>query len=282
MLQDIRELEGEEYATELRRRWGGLLSYRYIGRNHSSMNTGAVDNTVRLRHDLRNTLGGLMIAPLAIASPESGALNDREHVPNPLVHSCQILDPGRDVARIEVRSSQLKQGRNMAFSRSLIVDADHPERVLAMTEGQAISLGKPPDGIDKMATPMIEVEDSPDLPPLWSIFGGAKRDDGHWILKPLTIEFGSPDGALHLGPQHIILETAAMDLVAAEAKTRALQAVSSHVMFLARGKTGPFRADGHAYAGSNGLLGAQVLLVDEGADDRPVSSASYIFRVEFE
>ena len=34
MLRDIRELTDspEAYAAELRRRWGGLLSYRYIGR----------------------------------------------------------------------------------------------------------------------------------------------------------------------------------------------------------------------------------------------------------
>ena len=279
MLRDIRELKGQEYAEELRRRWGGLMSYRYIGRNHSSMNTGEVDNTVRLRRDMRNAAGGLMISPLAIASPESGGLNDREFVPNPLVHSCQILDPGRDVARIEVQSIQLKHGRSMAFSRSRIVDADNPRRVIALTEGQAISIGKPPEGIDKIDTPMIEVHDSPDLPPLWSVFGGSRRDDGRWALKALAVEFGSPDGALHLGPQHIILETAASELAAALAGTEAIQAVSSHVMFLARGKAGPFRVDGEAFAGRDGLFGVHAVLVDEGADDRPVSSASYQFRV---
>ena len=52
---DIRELtnDPEAYAAELESRWTGLLSYRYIGRNHSSMNTGEVDNTITLRHDMR-------------------------------------------------------------------------------------------------------------------------------------------------------------------------------------------------------------------------------------
>jgi hypothetical protein len=51
MLRDIRELTGDPaaYAAELRRRWAGLLSYRYIGRNHGAMNTGPVDNTVTIR-----------------------------------------------------------------------------------------------------------------------------------------------------------------------------------------------------------------------------------------
>ena len=46
-LRDIRELKDdpEEYQRELERRWTGLLSYRYIGRNHGSMNTGPVDDS---------------------------------------------------------------------------------------------------------------------------------------------------------------------------------------------------------------------------------------------
>ena len=42
-LRDIRELAGDTdaYRDELFRRWTGLLSYRYIGRSHSSMNIGA-------------------------------------------------------------------------------------------------------------------------------------------------------------------------------------------------------------------------------------------------
>ena len=60
MLQDIRELTGdpEAYAAELRRRWGGLLSYRYIGRFHASMDNGPADETVTLRRDMRNPTGG--------------------------------------------------------------------------------------------------------------------------------------------------------------------------------------------------------------------------------
>ena len=62
-LRDIRELAGdpEAYAAELRRRWGGLLSYRYLGRSYPSMDLGPVDNTVTLRRDMRNPTGGLLL-----------------------------------------------------------------------------------------------------------------------------------------------------------------------------------------------------------------------------
>ena len=62
-------------------------------------------------------------------------MSDLEAVPNPVIHSCSILDPGRDVKRIEIITEVLKRGRQMSYSRSRIVDADNHERVLALTEG---------------------------------------------------------------------------------------------------------------------------------------------------
>jgi acyl-coenzyme A thioesterase PaaI-like protein len=280
-MRDIRELTGAQdaYAAELRRRWGGLLSYRYIGRHYASMDVGPVDDTVTLRHDMRNATGGVLLAVLGIASPEGGGMSDLEAVPNPVIHSCQIFDPGRDVRRIEVVSEVLKRGRQMGYSRSRIVDADQPGRVLALTEGQGITIGDPPEGLEKMDTPPIEVVDSPDLPPLWQVFGAHRRDDNRWALGELVVELASPDAALHIGPQFVVLETAALDLAAEAAGTDRLQGLSSHVMFLARGKTGPFRVEGEPVTGADGVAGARVVLYDEGAGNRAITSGSYLFRV---
>lgn len=282
MLRDIRELadDPQAYAAELRSRWGGLLSYRYIGRLYSSMDPRAVDDTVTVRRDMRNPTGGLLFAVLGISAPESGHMSDLEAVPNPVIHSCQILDPGRDVRRIEVVSEELRRGRQMGYSRAKIVDADRPERVLALIEGQGVSIGVPPNGLAKMEVDAIEVVDSPDLPPLWQVFGGSRRLDGHWSLPELSAEVASPDAALHIGPQFVILETAAMDAAAEFGETDALQGVSAHVMFLARGKTGPFRVDAEPMAGADGLIAVRVLLHDEGSDDKAVTSGVYVFRVE--
>ena len=279
VLRDIRELSDNEeaYAEELRRRWGGLLSYRYIGRQFSSMDVGDFDDTVTLRHDMRNETGGILLAVLGIASPEGGAMSDLDAVPNPVIHSCQVLDPGRDVRRIEIVSEGLKRGRQMAYSRSKIVDADDHARVLALTAGQGVSLGQPPEGLPKMDTQIIEVVDSPDLPALWQVFGATRRDDGHWALPELAVELASPDAALHIGPQFVVLETAATDLAAAAAGTDQLQGWSSQVMFMARGKVGPFRVEGEAFTGPDGSVAVRLLLHDEGEGDRLVSAASYTF-----
>ena len=282
MLRDIRELAGdpEAYAAELNRRWGGLLSYRYLGRSYSSMDIGPVDDTVAIRHDMRNPTDGLYLAVLGIVSPDSGLVSDLEAVPNPVVHSIQVLDPGRDVRRIEIRSQELKRGRQMAYSRSTIVDADNPGRVLALNEGQGISIGTPPQGLGKMELHPIEIVDSPDLPPLWQVFGARRRPDGHWALPEITVEVASPDAALHIGPQFVVLETAALDAAAALVGSDQLQGVSSHVMFLSRGKAGPFRVEAEPIVGADGTVAVRTVLHDEGAGDKPITTGSYLFGYE--
>lgn len=281
--RDIRELAGdaEAYRDELFRRWTGLLSYRYIGRKHSSMDLGEVDDTVVIRRDMRNEAGGIMVAPLAIASPE-GCQTDMVAVPNPVIASVQVIDPGYDVSRIEIVDSGLvHQGRTMGYGRCKIVDADNPERVIAFNEGQGAVIGIPPEGLGRMDASGTElaVEDSADLPPLWEAFGARKRADGHWVLPELSAEFASPDAALHIGPQHVVLETAATDLAAGVAKTRKLQVVSWHVMFMSRGKVGPFRVEGTAHAGGHGRVGVRMLLHDEGNADKAVTSAAAVFEI---
>ena len=282
-LQDIRDLKDdpEAYQKELERRWTGLLSYRYIGRKHSSMNVGEADDTVIIRRDMRNDAGGIMVAPLAIASPE-GCQADLVAVPNPVIASVQIVDPGYDVTKVEiVDSGNVHQGRTMGYGRCKIVDADNPGRVIAFNEGQGAIIGIPPEGLDKMDVSGTElvVEDSPELPPLWQAFGASKRPGGHWVLPALSLELASPDAALHIGPQHVILETAAIDLAADAVGTRKLQVVSWHVMFMSRGKAGPFRVEGSAHPGGSGKVGVRMLLHDEGNGDRAVTSAAAILEI---
>lgn len=280
-VRDIRELadDTDAYRAELFRRWTGLLSYRYIGRNHHSMNVGPQDDTVRIRRDMRNEAGGIMVAPLAIASPE-GCQADLVAVPNPVIASVQIIDPGLDVKTIAVLDSgNIHQGKTMGYGRCIIVDADNPRRVIAFNSGQGAVIGTPPDGLDKMDVTGTElvIEDSPDLPPLWQAFGASKRDAGHWVLPELSLELASPDASLHIGPQHVVLETAAIDLAAEVAGTRRLQVQSWHVMFMARGKVGPFRVEGAAHPGGSDRVGVRMLIHDEGNGDRAITCGSAVF-----
>jgi hypothetical protein len=283
MIRDIRDVSDEQYWEELRRKWGALLSYRYIGRQFSSMNN-VDDATVALRRDMRNASHGIMAAPLVIMCPGAGGKSDLEAVPNPVIHSLQILDAARDVSRAEIIDMEsLKQGRTMTFGRARIVDAANHSRVIALVESQGASIGDVPEGLAKFDDDTVmEIDDTPDLPPLWKVFGGLRRNDGHWVIPEFKEELASPDAALHIGPQHVLLETAAIELAEESAGTDMLQIESWHVMHIARGKIGPFRVDGVAIPGSpgSGRVGVQLTLLDEGNADRVITSASTVFRVE--
>jgi hypothetical protein len=283
-LRDIRELsdDPEAYRDELHRRWTGLLSYRYLGRRTSSMNLGEDDDTiVTIRHDMRNPAGGLMISPLAVCTPQ-GCEPDIVSVPNPVIHTIQVLDPGRGVDRVEILPMEmLHRGKTLLYSRTVVRDASNPERVIAYVDGQGVRIGTPPPGLERMDVEgaNLEIHDSPDLPPLWTVFGAYRRDDGHWMLPELSAEFASPDAALHLGPQHVALEAAALDASRSLIGTDMLQVQSWHVMFLARGKVGPFRVEASANAGVGRRVGVRMVIHDEGQGDREVTSAAAVLEV---
>ncbi len=246
------------------------------------MNVGPADDTVAVRSDMHDDAGAILMCVFGIASPEGGLVSDLEAVPNPVVHSCQVLDTGAGVTRFEVRTEDLKRGRSMAYSRSLIVDADEPARVLAVTEGQGVTIGIPPDGLQKMTVEPIEVVDSPDLPPLWQVFGGRRVDAGTWLLPELSAEVASPDAALHVGPQFVMTETAARSSAAELAQTDTLTGVSSHTMFLARAKVGPFRFVAEPLAGADGTVAARTQVYDDGAGGKLVTVSTHVFRPLYE
>ena len=163
---------------------------------------------------MRNSVGGIMAAPLCIASPESGGMADDLFVPNPVIVSMQVIDDARGVREIEIVSETIRVGRQMGFSRSKILDADNPDRLIALSEGSGVSIGQPPPGFEHVDNPVIDVVDSPSLPPLHVAFGAQRRAPGVWELPELSDELSSPDAALHLWPVDVVLEAAAMDLVA--------------------------------------------------------------------
>ena len=274
---DIRDSSPDEYWKAFEDKWTSLLTYRYLGREWGSLdNNVAEGHFMKLRHDMRNSSGGIMAAPLCVASPECGGFNDNIVVPNPLIASMQIIDPARDVRKLMILPDNLHTGRRLGFSRALVVDADNPARVIAISTGVGLSLGEVPEGYQKIDNPPIDVVDSPDLPPLHQVFGAQRISHGVWQLPVLTAELASPDAALHIGPQHIALETASTEL-AQVLSTSPLQIDDWYVMFVNRGKVGPFVTQGEAFIGANGKIGTRVNLMDLGENERVVSTCAATF-----
>ena len=72
---------------------------------------------------------------------------------------------------------------------------------------------------------------------------------------------------------------AATEAAAQLAGTDALQIEDWHVMFVARGKVGPFRAVADPYTGNLDRVAVRLSLHDEGNDDRVVTTGSATFRL---
>ncbi len=251
--------------------WTGLLTYRYLGKRTPVLDIGVERETMPLRHDMRNSTGGVLAAPLVIAAPEPYWLDDAV-VPAPVVMSYEIVDPARDVREVEVLREVTHIGKTMGFSRSRIVDANDHERLIAVCTGAGVSLGAQPGDFEPVHNPPIEVEDSEALPSLPMVFGATRDDDGVWRLPVVSPPIAAPHGALHLGPINIVLEAAATD-----AAGDRMQVESWTVTMLRPGTVGPFRAEASVLA-MGGRVPVQLTLYDEGRDDRAIATAIAIYR----
>jgi acyl-coenzyme A thioesterase PaaI-like protein len=275
MVRDIREGPTEEYWDRLRQLMGpdGLITYWHLGR---AFNQAEDPDTMRLRHDMRNSGGGIMAAPLAIAAPETGGWRDREVIPAPVTYALHIIDDARDVTEIRVSRTTVRRGGRMGFSRSEITDAANPSRLIAVTTGVGVKLGDAPPSFRPVEAPP-DTPEVDDLPPLHVVFG-ARRDADGWRLPALTSRLASTSASLHLGPIHVGFEAAAAELAAELAGSDSVQVEDWDVHFVAPGRTGPFlvRADG--WAGQGGRVAVRFTLVDEGRDGAVVAAGAATYR----
>jgi acyl-coenzyme A thioesterase PaaI-like protein len=276
MVGDIRAAAPEEHWAQFQRSWTTLLSYRYLGKETPYLDRGVEREVMPLRHDMRNSTGGIMAAPLCIASPEPWWRDD-ECVPAPVTMTYDVLDPAHDVRRVEVLRDVIQIGRTMGFSRARIVDADDHDRVIALSTGSGVSLGDVPHGFEPVDNPVYDLEDSPALPSLRDVFGIHRAGDGAMRIDTMTPELSSPHSALHLGPINIALEAAAMDAIETVIGTPDVQVEHWTVMMVKPGHVGPFCARA-SVLGAGERIGIEATMTDEGNGDRVIATASASFR----
>ena len=274
---DIRVVTPEEHWAHFARAWVALKTYTYLGKRTPSMDAGVDRETMPLRHDIRNSTGGIMAAPLCLAAPEPFWLDDA-CVPAPVSMSYDILDPARDVKRIEVLREVISIGRQMGFSRSRIVDADDHDRVIALSSGSGVSLGDVPPGFQPIENPVTELEDSPDLPRLRDVFGIVPAPGDQLQIEKVTPAIASPHAALHLGAINIALEAAAMDALERATGTRDHQVEQWSVLMVKPGYVGPFFARAQVVGAQGMRPGVEATMTDEGAKGRVMATASAAFR----
>ena len=212
MLRDIRELTDspEAYAAELRRD-GAACSAT------ATSAAATLDGPRTGRQHRHYPPGHAQRRPADCCSPCWASPHPRvatcpisRRCPNPVIHSCQILDPGRRCPPHRDRVRGAQAGRQMGYSR--VEDrrrrrprpgagADrgpgHQHRHTA--RGSAADGGQSPRDLR--------------LPrPAPAVAGLRRRTavrtaTGHFPSS--SVDVASPDAALHIGPQFVLLETAA-------------------------------------------------------------------------
>jgi hypothetical protein len=279
---DLQNATPEEFWERFEAIMGGpdgLMTYRYLGTRADPASKGG-DGYMAIRRDMRNPAGGLLAAPLSIALADArGVHSDAAGVPAPVMSSVHLLDAGNDVAAVSVRSGgEGHAGRTLSFGGGAIVlDAGSPGRVVAVTQGIGVQLAAAPPGY-RYVDPGPGVPDSPHLPPLHEAFG-ARRRDADWELPELSQQIGSTSGSLHHGPIQIVLEAAALESAARLAGTNRLQIEDWTVLFMRRGKIGPFVTSGEAVGGSLGRYAVRMTLRDEGDGGRVIANAVALYRL---
>ena len=280
MVEDLQHAPVDEFWERFNAVMGpeGLMTYRYLGSRSTTAADGTVEGAMVIRRDMRNAAGGLMASPLSIAIADAaGVTGDAVSVPAPVITSVHMLDAGHDVTEIRVRDARIHDGRTMGFGQAEVCDAARPDRIVAVTRGMGVKLAAAPAGYEYV-DPGPGVPDSPDLPPLHEAFGARRRAEGVWALPELDAQLGSTSGSLHHGATQVVLEAAAMELVAGSAGTDALQVDDWSVMFVARGTVGPFVTTGDVVHGDVGRLACRTTLRDEGNGGRVIASALAVFR----
>ncbi len=274
---DIRTMSPEEHWAHFARSWVALQSYTYLGKGTPFLDIGVERETMPLRHDMRNSTGGIMAAPLCIAAPEPWWRDD-ECVPAPVTMSYSVLDSARDVRRIEVLREVISVGRQMGFSRSRIVDADDHSRIIAVSSGSGVSLGDVPPGFELVDNPVTELEDSPHLPSLRDVFGVVAGPDGSLQIDRVTPALSSPHSALHLGPINIALEAAAIDELERVTGTVDYQVEHWSILMVKPGYCGPFRARATVVGRSDhDRVGVEATMTDEGHGGRTIATVNASF-----
>ncbi|MBA3055027.1 MAG: hypothetical protein FP826_08855 [Sphingomonadales bacterium] len=274
---DIRTLTPEEHWAHFNKSWVALKSYTYLGKTTPFLDKGVTEEGMPLRHDMRNSGGGIMAAPLCVLSPEP-YWRDDECVPAPVTMTYDVLDPGHDVKRLLVQREVISFGRQMGFSRSRIVDADNPQRVIAISTGSGVSLGDVPPGFEPVDNPVNEAPDSPDLPPLRDVFGIVREGDSRLVIGKVTPMIASPHSALHQGPINIALEAAAMDELERVTGISAYQVQNYTVLLVKPGYAGPFVSTAKVVNPDGPVYGVEATMIDEGAGNRIIATASATFR----
>lgn len=246
-----------------------LVSYRYLGCQSVVLDREHAVGRMRLRHDLRTSVG-LLSAPLAIASLDAAGNNLDRYYHLALTHvEVDVFDSATDVDEVVIHNHVVREARSQLFTEARIEASGDPDRVLAYAIADWSVLAPTPPGFE-YHNPGEGVADTPDLPPLWQVYRGHARRGGGFVIDRLSPAIGSE--VLHHGPILVLSEAAALEAAATQVGSDRLVVEHAATRIVAGGRRGPFVVTAEVLP-TRDLTVVRTELRDQGAADRLVAVA---------
>ena len=273
------EAEQQDLAPAHWRRWEsnlgpeGLISYRYLGCSSAAVSPHQAVGRMRIRSDLRAG-GGLLLAPLGIAMLDTAGINvDAIAQVAPTRIDLTVFPGAGEAEEVVVHGVVVREGRTQMFTETRFEDAGRPGRVVALGSTSWAVMAPVPDGY-RYVDPGPGIPDTPGLPSLAAAFGATERPQGGFVLEGLSTRVGST--SLHQGPIQVLLEAAAVQAAAEATGGGALRERQCGISIVRPGRFGPFTTTAEIVVAEGDLIACRAELRDEGADGKPVATATYI------
>jgi hypothetical protein len=244
------------------------MSYAYSKSRPQAVDSTSAENVLKLRSDLRTSVGAVLAAPLAIAMLDAAAITvDSMKTLAVTQVDLDIVDCAIDVREAMLAGHVSAQARSQVFTEARIYDVDDPARRIGFGTANWSVIGSTPQRFCFPEPGSVDVG----VPPLWQAYSGRRRSDGLLEIPCLPNEVGVE--RLHYGPMLVVTEAVALEYGAHTLGTDALMVDHLAMTMVAPGRVGPFVATPVFGAVEADTVGCRVELRDVGRGNRLVAAA---------
>lgn len=248
-----------------------LLSYRYFGTQSVLDGREKATGSMPIRSDMRTSpdMGGVLLAPVAIGMLDAaGNMIDRHYQLGLTQIDIHSFDGAPGAARMGFHSDWVREARTQTFTETTIIDEGDGRLVGHGSANWAVINPTPPGFV--YTDPGPGPDDLPPMPPLWQVFEAERLGSASYLISALSPRLGTD--TLHHGPILVVMEQAALDIAAEQAKGRLIVPVTLSCRIVRAGRKGPFVISAVPLATTGNLLSCRCEFRDQGRENEIVAT----------
>lgn len=244
-----------------------LISYRYFGTQSVLHDRHHSTGSMPVRSDTR-VPGGMLMAPIAIGMLDAAGINiDRLYHLGLTQIDVHLFEAGPQVERLAFDSEVVREARTQLFTEARIRD-EASGRVVGQGTANWAIINPTPEGF-VYTDPGPGPADEPPMPGLTEVFEAEPLPGDGYVIPGMSTRIGAD--TLHHGPILVVMEAAALDVIARELGSVLVQPQNLSCRIIRAGRKGPFIIRSELYARSGNVVSCRSTFVDEGRDGKPVA-----------